>query len=193
MARWLAPLYWAVPLWLVLVLGGCAAVPPAPSLPFDHAPSASWTMQGRIGIQAGEQSLSGHIRWQHRADTDDVLMTSPLGQGVARIERNAAGVVLEVPNQPVRHAMDAESLTRETLGYALPLSGMAWWVQAQPDPGRAFEAAHDASGRLAQLRQDGWVIDYLQYAEDMPAWPRKLVVAREGLEIRLVADSWQTE
>ena len=116
-----------------------------------------------------------------------------VGQGVARIERNAGGVTLEVPNQPVRHATDAESLTRETLGYALPLSGMAWWVQARPDPDRAFEATRDAAGRLAQLKQDGWVIDYLQYAEDMPARPRKLVVAREGLEIRLVADSWQAE
>ena len=191
MARWLAPLCWAAPLWLAL--GGCVAIPPAPSAPLDHAPSANWTLQGRIGIQAGEQSLSGNIHWQHRADTDDVLMTSPLGQGVARIERNAAGVTLEVPNQPARHAADAESLTREVLGYALPLSGMAWWVQAQPDPERAFEATRDAAGRLAQLRQDGWVIDYLQYAEDMPARPRKLVVARDGLEIRLVADGWQTE
>ncbi len=193
MARWPAPLYWAAPLWLVLVLSGCAAIPPVPSVPLDHPLSVNWTLQGRIGIQAGEQSLSGNIRWQHRADTDDVLMTSPLGQGVARIERNAGGVVLEVPNQPARHAADAESLTREALGYALPLSGMAWWVQARPDPDRAFEATRDAVGRLAQLKQDGWVIDYLQYAEDMPARPRKLVVAREGLEIRLVADSWQAE
>jgi len=37
------------------------------------------------------------------------------------------------------------------------------------------------------------VIDYLQFAPDAPARPRKLVVAREGLEIRLVADSWQVE
>jgi outer membrane lipoprotein LolB len=37
------------------------------------------------------------------------------------------------------------------------------------------------------------VIDYLQYAADVPARPRKLVVVREGLEIRLVADSWQAE
>ena len=34
------------------------------------------------------------------------------------------------------------------------------------------------------------MIDYLQYAADTPARPRKLVVARDGLEIRLVADSW---
>ncbi|MGA9164684.1 MAG: lipoprotein insertase outer membrane protein LolB [Thiobacillus sp.] len=193
MTRWVAALGLAAPLWLTLVLGGCASTPSAPAVQNGNALSTNWTLQGRIGIQTDEQSLSGNIRWQHRADTDELLLTSPLGQGVARIERNAEGVTLEVPNQPARRAPDAESLTRDILGYALPVSGLTWWVQARPAPGRAFEATRDADGRLAQIRQDGWVIDYLQYAADAPARPRKLVVAREGLEIRLVTDSWQAE
>ncbi len=178
---------------LALSLGGCASVPsitrvdPASSFP------PNWTLQGRIGVQSGEQSVSGQIHWQHRPETDEVLMTSPLGQGVARIVRDAEGVALEVPNQPTRRAPDADTLTREALGYVLPVAGLTWWVQARPDPGHAFEATRDDAGRLAQLRQNGWVIDYLQYAADMPARPRKLVVTREGLQIRLVADSWQVE
>jgi len=182
---------WAATALLALLLGGCASissVPPAVEAPVR---SANWTLQGRIGVQNGEQNLSGHIHWQHRADRDELLMTSPLGQGVARIVRNGEGVVLEVPNQPVRHARDVDTLTREALGYVLPVTGLTWWVQARPAPGRAFEATRDASGRLAQLKQDGWTIDYLQYAAD--ARPRKLTVAREGLEIRLVTDSWENE
>ncbi|WP_296751903.1 lipoprotein insertase outer membrane protein LolB [Thiobacillus sp.] len=174
---------------LLMLAAGCASVPP--SVPAVALPHASWTLQGRIGVQAGEQSLSGNIRWQHRAEADEVLLISPLGQGVARIVRNAEGVTLEAPNRSPRRAPDAESLTREALGYALPVAGLAWWVQARPDPGRSFEATHDGAGRIVQLKQDGWVIDYLQYAAD--ARPRKLVVAREGLEIRLVADNWQAE
>ncbi|MHB1094300.1 lipoprotein insertase outer membrane protein LolB [Thiobacillus sp.] len=178
---------------LVLLLGGCAAVPPVPPVVGAPVRSANWTLQGRIGVQNDEQKLSGQIHWQHREDRDDLLMTSPLGQGVARIVRDAGGVTLEVPNQPTRHAHDVDTLTREVLGYVLPVSGLVWWVQARPAPGSAFEATRDAAGRLAQLRQNGWTIDYLQYADDAPSRPRKLVVAREGLEIRLVADSWQNE
>lgn len=181
--------------WLVLVLalGGCATDPIVPSTE-RHAPLAdNWLMQGRIGIRTDEQSLSGNIRWQHRADRDEVLMTSPLGQGVARIVRDLGGITLEVPNQAVRHAPDAESLTREVLGYGLPVASLTAWLQARPVPGRVSEVTRDAAGRVSQLRQDGWVIDYLQYADDMSARPRKLVVAREGLEIRLVADTWQGE
>lgn len=178
----------AVTALCALVLGGCASLP----VPRVDAPlpvlSSNWTLQGRIGVQSGEQSLSGRIQWQHRADADDVLMTSPLGQGVARIVRDADGVTLEVPNQPTRRAADAETLTREALGYVLPVAGLAWWVQGRPAPTGPFESTPDASGRIAQLKQDGWVIDYLEYTAD--ARPRRIVVAREGLQIRLVADSW---
>lgn len=176
---------------LALILEGCASVPSAPRINVESSLQASWTLQGRIGVQAGEQSLSGQIHWQHSAETDEVLLTSPLGQGVARIVRDVDGVALEVPNQPTRRAPDAESLTREALGYTLPVAGLAWWMQARPDPAQAFEATRDAAGHLTQLKQHGWVIDYLQYAAD--GRPRKLAVTREGLEIRLVADSWHVE
>ncbi len=178
---------------LALLLGGCATVSSVPPVVEVPVRSAGWTLQGRIGVQNDEQKLSGQIRWQHSEGRDELLMTSPLGQGVARIVRDSEGVTLEVPNQSTRHARDADTLTREALGYVLPVTGLTWWIQARPAPGSAFEASRDASGRLTQLRQDGWVIDYLQYAADAPARPRKLVVAREGLEIRLVTDSWQSE
>jgi outer membrane lipoprotein LolB len=176
---------------LLALTAGCATTPPG--IPVDaKAPlPANWTLQGRIGILAGEQSLSGQIRWQHSVETDEVLLTSPLGQGVARIVRDAEGVQLDMPKQPTRRAPDAESLTREALGYTLPVAGLAWWVQARPDPDSAFEATRNASGRLTQLKQHGWVIDYLQYAAD--GRPRTLAVMREGLVIRLVADTWNAE
>ena len=183
----------AAVLVLALALGGCVSTPPVSHTEIRASLSDNWSLQGRIGIRTDDQSLSGQIKWQHRADLDVLLMTSPLGQGVARIVRDADGVTLEVPNQPPRRAPDAETLTREVLGYGLPVTGLTWWLQARPAPDRVFEVTRDASGRIAQLRQDGWVIDYLQYADDAPARPRKLVVAREGLEIRLVADTWQGE
>ena len=179
-------------LWLALVMSGCASTVSIPVAPVQVQAAANWTLQGRIGIQSGEQNASGSISWQHREHSDELLLTSPLGQGVARIVVNAAGAVLDMPNQPVRQAADVESLTRETLGYSLPVSGLVWWVQALPAPDRVFETRLDAAGRPAQLKQDGWVIDY-QYANDTSTRPRKLLVAREGLEIRLVADSWTIE
>lgn len=177
----------ALAAWLPLLLAACATVPP----PSDVGmPDAGWRFSGRIGIQTETQSLSGGLRWQHRPDADSLFLSTPLGQGVARIERSAAGVTLELPDQPPRQAPDAETLTRDALGYALPVAGLAWWMQARPDPARPFAAEYDDAGRLARLKQDGWTIDYRQYVQDRP---RRLTLTREGLEIRLVADEWRGE
>jgi outer membrane lipoprotein LolB len=178
------------PLWLALALGGCATTAP-PTVVDAHWP-ANWALQGRIGIQADEQSLSGSFYWQHSGQSDELLLTSPLGQGVGRIVVNPDGARLVMPNQTEHRAANVETLTREVLGYAVPLAGLVWWVQAQAAPERIAETRRDASGRLTHLKQDGWVIDY-QYATEMPARPRKLVVTRDGLEIRLLADSWKIE
>lgn len=179
----------------VLALAGCATTPQPPVAPVDtRAPlPEQWSMQGRIGVKTPDQSLSGNLRWTHRRDVDELLLTSPLGQGVARIVGDAGGVTLEVPNRPVRRAADAESLTQSVLGYALPVSGLRWWVQARPAPGTRFDATRDSANRFERIDQDGWTIRYLRYADDAPARPQKLALTREGLEIRLVVDTWQDE
>ena len=178
---------------LTLALAGCASTPPVAPVDTRAALPERWTLEGRIGVKSADQSLSGNVRWQHRNGADDVLLTSPLGQGVARIVRHSSGVILEIPNQPARRAADAESLTRAVLGYGLPVSGLSWWVQARPAPGSTFEVTRDTWNRFAQIKQDGWTISYLRYADDAPARPQKLALTREGLEIRLVVDSWQGE
>lgn len=152
-----------------------------------------WVLQGRIAIKAGNNSQSGQLQWQHRQDQDALLVLTPLGQGVARIVRDASGVTLEIPNQAVRRAPDAESLTREAMGVALPLSGLRHWILVHPDPLSPFEQTRDAYGRVAQIRQDGWAIDYLQYMSDTDPRPRKINIARNNLEIRLVVDTWELQ
>jgi outer membrane lipoprotein LolB len=149
-----------------------------------------WMLEGRIGVQGEAQTLSGNLQWQHHERADDLLLTSPLGQGVARLVRTAQGVTLEMPNQPARHARDLEALTRDALGVALPVSGLVWWVRAQAMPDREAAIRRDALGRPEQIRQDGWVIDYLHYFDDASARPKKLVAARDALTLRLVVDRW---
>ena len=152
-----------------------------------------WVLQGRIAIKAGDNSQSGQLQWQHGPEQDALMVLTPLGQGVARIVRDASGVTLEIPNQPPRRAPDAESLTREAMGVALPLSGLRHWIMVRPDPLRPFEQTLDANGRVAQIRQDGWAIDYLQYMGETDSRPRKINIVRDNLEIRLVVDTWELQ
>lgn len=186
------------PAWVVLtaLLTACATTPRSAvtAVPVSvFSQDTPWSLQGRIALKAGENSLSGQLHWQHGPNQDELLLLSPLGQGMARIVSNADGVLLEMPQQAPRRAPNAESLTRDALGVALPLAGLSHWVQVQPEPSRPFEQSLDDAGRIAQIRQDGWVIDYLQYMSEPAYRPRKLNIARDGLEIRLVIDEWKTE
>lgn len=169
----------------VFLLQACASVPTAS--PPAGTPQA-FAMQGRVSVQYGDQSLSGQLHWIAGAASDEVLLSSPLGQGVAGISRNGGGVTLTRPGEPPLMAENVEDLTQSVLGFRLPLAGLRFWMQARPDPARESAVRLDAAGNVERIVQDGWKIDYLQYDQNRP---RKIHVAREGLEIRLVIDEWR--
>lgn len=169
----------------LLLLQACASVPPAG--PPAGTPQV-FAMQGRVSVQYGDQSLSGQLHWVAEAASDEVLLSSPLGQGVAGISRNNQGVRLTRPGEPPVMAENVEDLTQSVLGFRLPLAGLRYWIQAKPDPARHSVVRLDAGGGVERIVQDGWQIDYPQYDQNRP---RKIHVTREGLEIRLVIDEWR--
>jgi outer membrane lipoprotein LolB len=77
----------------------------------------------------------------------------------------------------------------------MPVARLAWWVQGEPAPGTAVQAVErDAHGRLAVLTQDGWRIAYGYDSRDArDARLRRLDLAGESSEIRLVIDGWRRE
>jgi outer membrane lipoprotein LolB len=179
LARWL-------PLFFLLGLHGCTSLaPPAPPAALLQA----FSLQGRVSVRYGEQSLSGQLSWRADAASDEVLLSTPLGQGVASISRDDRVVSLVRPGEPALFAESVEELTLTALGFRLPLSGLRFWIQARPDPARASEVRLNDAGGVEQITQDGWKIAYLQYQENRP---RKIHVTREDLEIRLVIDEWQS-
>lgn len=181
---------------LLLLLGGCAAVPPAleqvaPSLPSQpSAKPAGFQITGRVAVQYDGQAFSGGLRWRHTVAADEVLLSSPLGQGVAQIVRDESGVTLvNAADQQTYHAQDAEELTEGVLGWRLPLAGMAYWVRGKPAPG-TNQPRYEA-GQLVRLDQDGWQIDYSGYSQiSGEQLPRKIFLQRGDLDIRLVIDEW---
>jgi outer membrane lipoprotein LolB len=168
--------------FMVLLVQACATIEP----PGEKA--LLFAVQGRISVQYGEQSMSGLLNWQAEPASDEILLSSPLGQGLASITRDASGLSLTRPGQPTATAESAEDLTESTLGFRLPLSGLRYWIQGKAYPERASSVRLGEAGEFQQIIQDDWTIDYLEYRESLP---RKINVKREGMQIRLVIDEWQ--
>lgn len=150
----------------------------------------AFQLNGRIGVRYGEDGFSGHLRWRHDSREDEILLLSPLGQAVARIERNAAGVQLDVPDGHYA-AQDVAELTERVLGWRLPLDGMQYWVLGRPAPDHPARSERDEARRITRLWQQEWEIEYLDYrSEGRYELPAKVVMRNSSLELKLVVDEW---
>jgi outer membrane lipoprotein LolB len=120
-----------------------------------------------------------------------MLLTTPFGQGIARLARADGEITLTTQDGREFRAGDAETLTEQVLGFRLPLVGLADWVRGRaaskpaPEPTRE---RRDASGRLTELEQSGWRIRYLEYADALPS---RLALTFPGLELRLAISEWK--
>lgn len=177
----------------LLLLSGCAQIPKATIWRPQVEPPASFRLEGRISVKAEQESFSGGLVWRRDARGEELLLRTPLGQGVAELRGAADGVELVDAQGRAHRAADADSLARRVLGLDLPVRGLGWWVVGHPRPGAVYRAQADEVGRLGVLEQDGWRIEFSRYARvagrDMPG---RLVARRgETLDVRLVVDLWE--
>jgi len=166
-----------------LLAAACAHVelkPPA-EVEFD--------LLGRIAARYAKDAFTGNVQWRHAASGDEMLITTPMGQGVARIVRQGDAVELTSADGENYRAPDAESLTERTLGFRLPLEGLADWVQGRATPGVPAREAKAADGKLHALDQRGWHVDYQAYGDDNR--PSLMRLTYEGIELRLAITQWK--
>lgn len=170
----------------VAVLAGCAELGRAPA-----GKAFELELQGRIALRYGTEGGNARITWRHSAAVDDILITSALGQGIARITRDGAETSLITADGKEYRAADAETLTESVLGWPLPLAGLPDWVLGRPAQGRPAQLRRDDSGQVSAIAQDGWNIDYLAWREALPSrinLRHDGVQGRGAIEIRLVID-----
>ena len=136
------------------------------------------------------KSYSGRLSWRHDLEGDRVLLSSPLGQGMAEIASDAEGAHLTASDGQIYSAADTETLTRDVLGYPLPLAQMSDWVRATLRD--AEESTIDEFGRPLSQRVAMWRIEYGYENDDAGAVPNRIFAERVGggLELRLRIDEW---
>jgi outer membrane lipoprotein LolB len=172
----------------VALLAGCAALPEI----LPGAPAHDFELEGRAAVRYGGDGGSTRISWRHGRSADDLLITGPIGQGIARVTRRGDEVLLATSDGREFRAGDAESLTESVLGWRLPLSGLSDWVRGQPSQGRPARIERDGQGRITEILQDEWTVEYLAWEGALPS---RMALAREGargkVELRLVIDQWK--
>ncbi|OWY37891.1 outer membrane lipoprotein LolB [Xenophilus sp. AP218F] len=178
---------WLLPALAALALSGCASheVPFVALATQSAARDLPFAVSGRLSANLDGKGHVANFAWQHLPEYDEVSINSPLGNTVAKVLRDPSGVSL-LADGKTWQADNAEALTRQVLGWPLPLSNLAWWIRGLPAPGEA--ASYEADG---ELRQQGWRIRFVRDEASSSPYPKRVEMARDGLTVKVLAQDWR--
>ena len=162
--------------------------PPRAPQPFD--------LSGRVLVSYEGRAFSSNLRWQHLPERDEIWLLTPLGQALAHIASAADGATFTGADHKQYRGAGVEGLTRQALGWELPLTRLQYWVRGEIAPDSAPQGvARDDAGRLTQFAQDEWQISIAHYPpHENEGLPRRLELRRGADQtIRLVIDAWRRE
>ena len=182
---------WAFCAVLSVVVTGCSLFQEK-KLPTTQFVYDEFEVSGRIAAKMGKEGSSARIKWSHRADLDAVDVYAPTGSIIAVILVSPrAGAVLETKDK-IYEAASVEELTKQVLGWSLPLNGLKYWARGQVSPVVAVDhlAPRDDQQRLTYLEQGGWKITFEQYTAGSML-PRVMMLEFEDIKIRLILDKWE--
>ncbi|PLZ03413.1 lipoprotein localization factor LolB [Burkholderia sp. WAC0059] len=190
----------AVAVAALFALAGCAT-PPHESATSNAAPAltaqTSRAYQGRFAVQyvdqyGRQQNAYGNFDWKEAGSTITLQLRDPFGQTLAIVTSSPAEAMLELPNRQPLVADNVSTLMQNALGFTLPVEGLRYWLQPSVAPTSPAETSADPqqTSHLSQIRQDGWTIDYLAYANAPATGVKRLNLTRTDppLEIKLVLD-----
>ena len=183
------------------MLSACATPGQGPALsqasvsPYRDAVELSGRLY--VNYEKGGQpdTLTGAFTWSQSASAVDVALLSPVGQTVATIRVTPGAATLTQAGREPRVAADIDSLTAQTLGWSLPVSGLRDWLQgyATGAGGTRF-AASPANNTVTT--PDGWRLTFVSWHNEAAAHPapkridaqRDASASAGALALRIVVD-----
>lgn len=172
-----------------LFCAACAMFTPGANVPRAEP----FDILGRVLARSEGHAFSANLRWRHAAADNEIWLMTPLGQTLAYIAADASGAILTAADQQEYRALSVEGLTRQALGWPLPLAQLQHWIRGGTVPDSAVAAVtRDALDRLSSLEQAGWSIRYV-YPETGGPLPRQVELTQGGQRIRVVIDEWRKQ
>lgn len=213
----IVPLRWAACGAILLLLAGCATRAPQAALPPPLSDPAAlqaaekelvqrgvwlqqhpqWSFEGRVAINNAGKGGNGRIDWQQDGQGYVVSLIAPVTRQSWRLigDTHSEAGRLEGLEGGTREGEDAEALLLQATGWDIPVHALAQWVRGVPAVGVPTTGqSFSMDGRLQQVEQGGWRIDYTQWFDAegaQPALPRRIEAQRDQATVRLIVDRWE--
>jgi len=153
----------------------------------------TWTLKGRLGVSDGHDSGSGALEW-HQADAKyRFSMHAPVTGKTWILSGEPGQAVLEgLRDQPIEGS-DAAALLERELGWRVPVGQLVHWARGARAAGGA-NIRFRADGLPAEIDEDGWKVEYIDYdAGGEPRLPTKVFASKGDYKVRLSIREWAAE
>lgn len=135
---------------------------------------SQFELAGRIVVWGNATRHYVNIVWRHDPRQDEILLTTPLGQGIAQLARDEHGARLVTADHRQIAADGWEGLAEQALGIRLPLNDLPDWLSGQ-----------------APAPTSGWHVEYREYQSDAAdALPTLIEATRGDIGLRLKITEW---
>ena len=119
---------------VLAVAAGCAAPRAPQALPATNAGIEAFALAGRVAVKVDQRGYSAKLSWRHALAGDQLRLLSPIGSVIAELQADAAGATLTAADKKVYRSSNVQALTRQVLGWDLPLDGLQHWVVGRAEP-----------------------------------------------------------
>lgn len=169
-----------------LYLSGCLFLLAACTLPQPSGRLSEWRAEqswrqfeasGRLAVKTKQQGSTAHFDWLRQDGVETISVNTPIGTTVGQLCQDAEGVLAADAKGRIYQAKSAEELSRELLGYPLPVQHLSVWAN-----GEWAAAAPHRIGSDGSLHQYGWRITRHVYPDGSP---QTLLLENEHLTLRM--------
>jgi outer membrane lipoprotein LolB len=153
----------------------------------------SFALSGRVAVASGQEGFNARLRWEQSGAASEVALDGPLGSGGVRIRSDGANLQVATSRGEELDADSARAEIERRIGFDPPLGSLRYWVLGVPDPASPASEVLDGEARLASLEQDGWRIEYADYAAVDGRWlPKRMTLNHGEVRVRLLVDNWRS-
>ncbi|ASK28143.1 lipoprotein insertase outer membrane protein LolB [Neisseria chenwenguii] len=162
-----------------ILLAACVSTPQSGDWP-EAQKVEDFTADGRLSVKVEGKGSYANFDWAYQNQVQTISVNTPLGSTVGQLCQDAQGVLAVDNKGKVYRAQTAEELSRQLLGYELPVQYLHIWANGRRVAGTPYKMTSD--GRLQQF---GWTVSRTLNGEGRP---RILLLEGNKLNIRLVFD-----